>query len=292
MPVASESRRLSQVVAQTVSCQVGRFRAPADSDLFRSVEPPGHTAIVFPRTSVAITPARGRRFVTDTARVVFHNRDSFYRREVVDPRGDDCVWMWASDDLIGEIVDVVTGGEGHDGFFSFNWGPCPSLVFLKERSLWRDIRIARDRGDSLDSLELDESVVGLISLAVEAAAEARGSLANNSRSGSASRFLAWRAVDFLASHFCEAPGLERIALAVGCSKYHLCRVFRQHVGTSLHQHRLELQLRAAYDLVSDGHPDLAGLAGELGFSSHSHLTEHFGRRFGVLPSAVRDSVLN
>ena len=49
----------------------------------------------------------------------------------------------------------------------------------------------------------------------------------------------------------------------------------------------QLRLREALGRIRDGHDDLAALADELGFSSHSHLSANFRRTFGVAPSSAR-----
>jgi len=48
-----------------------------------------------------------------------------------------------------------------------------------------------------------------------------------------------------------------------------------------------LRLAAAVRAILEGCNDLTGLAFDLGFSSHSHFTEAFRRRFGIAPSSLR-----
>jgi AraC-like DNA-binding protein len=42
--------------------------------------------------------------------------------------------------------------------------------------------------------------------------------------------------------------------------------------------------------LAAGEPDIAGLAGELGFTHHSHFTARFRATFGITPSAFRASL--
>ena len=85
----------------------------------------------------------------------------------------------------------------------------------------------------------------------------------------------------------RAPSLEQLARQLHVSPFHLARVFRAHTGFSLHGYRLQLRLRAALARVLDGEDDLAALACELGFASHSHLTDRFRQAFERSPSALR-----
>jgi AraC-like DNA-binding protein len=74
---------------------------------------------------------------------------------------------------------------------------------------------------------------------------------------------------------------------VGVSVFHLCRVFRSVTGGTIHQHREQLRLRAALPAVMESDDDLLSIGLRLGFSSHSHFTAAFRRRFTITPSALR-----
>jgi transcriptional regulator GlxA family with amidase domain len=69
--------------------------------------------------------------------------------------------------------------------------------------------------------------------------------------------------------------------------FHLCRVFRRHVGMTLHEYRQQLRVRHALETVASGDVDLLQVALELGFSGHSHFTAAFRAAFGAPPSVLR-----
>jgi AraC-like DNA-binding protein len=81
--------------------------------------------------------------------------------------------------------------------------------------------------------------------------------------------------------------LDDVARLIHASPYHLARVFRSHTGYGLHGYVQQLRLRAALERLRDGDQDLAHMALELGFSSHSHLSATFRRTFGITPSRAR-----
>jgi AraC-like DNA-binding protein len=89
----------------------------------------------------------------------------------------------------------------------------------------------------------------------------------------------------------ERPGanlsLVEIARAVHCSPFHLARLFRAAVGSTIHQYQLRLRLALALERLSDHPASLTHLALDLGFSSHSHFTTAFQRLFGTSPSKFR-----
>lgn len=82
-------------------------------------------------------------------------------------------------------------------------------------------------------------------------------------------------------------GLDRLARLLGVSRSHLSRVFHSETGETLTRFRRRLRVRAALDRLADGHRDLAGLAADLGFSDHAHLTRAVRAEVGEPPSQVR-----
>ena len=84
--------------------------------------------------------------------------------------------------------------------------------------------------------------------------------------------------------------LEHVAAAVHCSPYHLARQFRAATGETIARHLLLLRLALALDRLEQGEDDLARLAAELGFASHSHLSARFRAAYGRPPSQMRKTV--
>lgn len=85
-------------------------------------------------------------------------------------------------------------------------------------------------------------------------------------------------------------GVGELAALAGCSPFHLCRSFREGTGQSLRQFRLQLRLANALGRLADGETNLAALACDLGFSSHSHMTEAFRRALGRSPHELREEL--
>lgn len=101
------------------------------------------------------------------------------------------------------------------------------------------------------------------------------------------RRLVRRARLVLNERFAERLTLPELARAVGTSPFHLARVFRAVTGTSIHEHRVRLRVRAALERIAAGERDLTALALDLGFADHAHLTNTVRRELGRPPSAFR-----
>lgn len=99
--------------------------------------------------------------------------------------------------------------------------------------------------------------------------------------------IAQRAEAFLVAHFHEPLSLDRIAAAIGCSPYHLCRTFKERVGATVWGRLQRLRIGAALERLAGGARDLTDLALDLGYSSHSHFTASFRSEVGTTPSRAR-----
>jgi AraC-like DNA-binding protein len=99
--------------------------------------------------------------------------------------------------------------------------------------------------------------------------------------------LARRARESLSRTYTETLPVGRIARDLGCSEGHLSRIFRRSTGLTLLGYRHGLRLCAALDRLETDGDDLAALACDLGYASHSHFTSRFERTFGLTPSAYR-----
>lgn len=100
------------------------------------------------------------------------------------------------------------------------------------------------------------------------------------------RALAARVQRYLILHSSERVRLGDVGRAVGASPGHVSEVFREIVGISPYRYQLQLRLTRASELLSK-QDDLARLALDLGFSSHSHFTTAFRQRFGDTPEKYR-----
>jgi AraC-like DNA-binding protein len=81
--------------------------------------------------------------------------------------------------------------------------------------------------------------------------------------------------------------LHLLAELACTSPCHLARVFRESTGTSIHQYLLRLRLALALRRLLASEADLATIASDLGFSSHSHFSARFRALFGTTPTEIR-----
>jgi AraC-like DNA-binding protein len=99
-----------------------------------------------------------------------------------------------------------------------------------------------------------------------------------------------KAEEAIIGHAGENLSVQMLAEMAGCSPFHLCRIFRQHTGQSLRQFRVRQRLGNAIDRLAEGEDDLAALACDVGFNSHSHMTDAFHQTLGRSPRQLREQL--
>ncbi len=103
----------------------------------------------------------------------------------------------------------------------------------------------------------------------------------------ARRNYAREARQLLQQRFRERLRVEDVARALNVSTFHLCRLFKEETGVSMHRYLNQLRLQYALQELSRGESGLSELALELGFSCQSHFTKAFRKEFGIPPGKVR-----
>jgi len=279
---------VDELVYRSPSVWIGRFHCAPEHPLFRDSGPASAHLFVFPRSSVRIRHAGRREFLSSRNVVTYYNRGDEYRRAAVSAEGDVCDWFAIASQLAaGVVAREDPRAEPHgERVFRFDHGPCDALSYHEQRVLAR--RAAR----GADPLEVEEGAVRILGRLVRGA-RAAGDGAFDSAGEPlrpAHLELAEAARLVLAERLAAPLTLEDVARAVGCSPYHLCRVFRRATASSLHEYRSQLRLRRAVDLIEQGADDFSRLALELGYSSHSHFTHAYRRAFGAPPRALRLAV--
>ncbi len=84
----------------------------------------------------------------------------------------------------------------------------------------------------------------------------------------------------------EIPNLSELSRHVGLSETNLKRKFKQLFGMPMFEYLREHRLGAAYEMLISREWNVSEAALQVGYSSLSHFSQAFRRRFGVSPSTV------
>jgi AraC-like DNA-binding protein len=88
-------------------------------------------------------------------------------------------------------------------------------------------------------------------------------------------------------HRRTSASLVEVARAVNYSPFHLSRVFREVMGVTMSDYRMQLRVHDVLMRLEGGERDLSQLAADAGFSDHSHMTRTLVATLGHTPSALR-----
>jgi len=273
---------LDAIIHQGHGVLIGAFRCPPTHPRFADSGPIQNDIFVFPRSSVRIRHAGGPSFVADPTVATVYNLGQVYDRGMVSEDGDRSDWFAVPRAVASEAV-VVNGLEpAAKGPFSFPFAPVSDRTYLDQRRLFRGARRGMPRG------AIDEGIYALLDDVVSAAAARRlkgswGGDAQATEIGEGIRSL-------VTSRFEEEWPLSRLARHFGVSTFRLCRSFRKATGSTIHRYLLSVRLRASLERLESPRTDITALALDLGFSSHSHFSQAFGRSFQETPSACRQAL--
>jgi AraC-like DNA-binding protein len=82
--------------------------------------------------------------------------------------------------------------------------------------------------------------------------------------------------------------LNEIAKAVGLSKYHFLRIFKNTTGLPPHAYLLQMRVELAKGAIEKG-LSLADAAFQSGFSDQSHMTRCFKAVYGLPPGQYKNA---
>jgi AraC family transcriptional regulator len=94
---------------------------------------------------------------------------------------------------------------------------------------------------------------------------------------------AQKVVAILSQQLSAPPSLQEIGRRVGCSPFHLSRIFAQETGQSMAAYLRKLRLERAALLLRSGDCNVTEAAFEVGYNSLSHFTVAFRQMFGCCP---------
>ena len=284
--IRSPNELVDTTIFRARDVSIGAFRCPVTYASFRDTGPIERHIIVFPRTGVWIQHEGARRFLADPSVVTIYNAAQRYERFPESPAGDNCDWFGVSDALAREIVRHFDQGAAEsDRPFTFAWAPSSARVYARQRLL-----LHRALANELDSLGGEEAVIELIATVIGSAYGASPRPRGQRRAAVQRRHdLAAAARAELLRTFTDNRSVTEIAVSIGSSPFHLCRVFRACTGRTLHEYRNELRIRAALDSLADPAraTNLSAIAHDLGFASHSHFVRAMRRATDFTPSALR-----
>lgn len=233
------------------------------------------THLVFPYRGLFMRHVGSTQTVADANHVLFFNADEGYQVSHPARGGDACLTLSIPSSLLHELAPAALMQRCDAPMFRIQSlridARAQALVALLRHGL---------RGGAIEPLEAEGLALTLIGRSL-------GPRTTHAATSTRSRQrLVDRAKLLLASDLARRWTLADIAAEVGGSPVYLTQAFKQVEGMPLYRYHLRLRLARALDLIA-GCEDVAALALELGFSSHSHFSAAFRQAYGRTPGAFR-----
>jgi AraC family transcriptional regulator len=93
-------------------------------------------------------------------------------------------------------------------------------------------------------------------------------------------------IDYIQTHLDQNLSLAEIAEVINISPTYFSSLFKRATGNSPHQYVIQQRVERAKVLLKTTDLAIASIAFQVGFSSQSHLTQHFKRLTGSTPKQV------
>lgn len=211
-------------------------------------------------------------FVADLCTALLHDGKAEFRISHPIAGGDDSTIVELAPGLLDELFSPAPGRS------------VPVEIPLDPETQWLHLRAHSALAAMRNSLGGEETVLRLLQRV--ARPHQRLDLGPRGSAPQRRRIVA-RAKILLSETLDRNIGLTALAREAGCSAAHLMRLFRAETGCSVRGYRKQLRVAAALERLRSGASDLATVALDCGFASHSHLTETFRRTLSAAPAAVR-----
>lgn len=273
------SSTYSKVLFRSKLVTIGHFHLPKGSDDFQTAGAISKPTIVFPRTQMWIEKQNQKRYLSHPNLLNVYNGQQNYVRYQPHNYDDVCDWFEFSPCVISQAFGLDDAAE-----MDISTVFCSPATYLKQRTLVSGLLHGKVRDDTglLVSMEI-----------LEAALTARCEDQENSTLSLSKRLryedIALRAEQYVSATLFESFSLEAMSKALAISPFHLCRIFKLINGVSILEFQLQLRLRMSLDSLAR-HQDIAKLALDNGFASHSHYSSRFKRVFGCTPRQFRQQI--
>ncbi len=94
---------------------------------------------------------------------------------------------------------------------------------------------------------------------------------------------------YINSHFSENISLDRLCETFNCSKTTLLTSYKKVYGVTVYKYLSDLRLTTACELLSDSRYSIGDIATRCGFPDQCYFSKVFAKRYGIPPSAYRES---
>ncbi len=264
--------------------RIGRFDCHRDDACFSVTESVADNMFVLATRPLWLRRRMKEFRYVGPGSILFHPAGCTIERRQANGERDLAFWF-AIDPA---IFEEALGRCGYDGQFPVDALASDPSIHLRIVALLKCID-----DEQIDSLEIESRALSLldsICCSMHTLGRSTRDLVVREQAKHKARRLVDNAKAYINENLTSNNGLADVARATGVSSYYLCRLFKSVCGLTVHEYKTRQRLVHVFEALTNGAgADLARLALDTGFSSHSHLTRIFTRRYGIAPSRFRQT---
>lgn len=279
MPEKATCSSYSQVLFRSELVTIGHFHLPCDSPDFQTAGAIARPTLVFPRTQMWIQKQDQRRYLSHPNVLNVYDGNQDYVRYQPAAYDDICDWFEYS-------PVAMTQALGQRHLSELDAKPLFSTpqMYLKQRALVTGLRCG----------SVDEAHAQCVSMDIlDDTLRHRFDAGKKPQLSFSKRLryldIALEVEKYILANLQQHFLLEELASKLAVSPFHLCRIFKLINNVSIHEYQLQLRLRLSLGDLPRCR-DIAQLALDNGFSSHSHYSTRFKRVFGCTPKQFRQQI--
>ncbi len=260
--------------------KVGSFICSADDPCFRVSKALDNDVFVMPKMPVWVRRDRGNYRFVEPGAILMHRAGQTLQRRRVASSGERTYWFGVHPEIFLAALDQYQLPTEEMG---------GALIVSPKFRYRMALLIKQLETGGVETRKVEEEVLSsLFAICQQRADRLQRMRTTRSRTADRQRRLVDLARAQLDEHLSQNVSLESIADATGTSLYHLCRVFREQTGLTMHTYRIRQRLWHVTECLIEGDGEnLTELALTQGFNSHSHLSRVFQKQMGIPPSAMR-----
>jgi len=218
--------------------------------------------------------------------VMLYNQGQVYSRSKLSERGDICDWFSFHPKTLVQATRPFdpTVDERWDNPFRFSHGPSDPETYLLQRLAIQHVRHSKRP----DTLFVEETMLAVLERVLRNTYHLNNKMPSKRPDTRQAHIeLVEAAKAYIATRFDEPLTVDNIAEATFSSPFHLCRIFRQQTGKTIHHYLNQVRLKASLEYIAEPGTSLTDIGLALGYTSHSHFTKAFRKAFGAPPSTLR-----
>ena len=96
------------------------------------------------------------------------------------------------------------------------------------------------------------------------------------------------ALKYIQTHYQGDLSIDAVCNSVSFSKYYFCKLFKEHMGISIHQYVTEFRINKSKELLSYSKLSISAIATSVGFKNALTYTRNFERLEHMTPSEYRE----